>query len=382
MKPKTLAALLLPCFVLVSAPAPAANVVIGPSGCNEAGLDSALASVQSSGGGTITFNCGNATIPFTGYKQVSGTVAIDGGDVIVFDGGASSAFFQVFASGTLSLRRLTLQHGRFSGSHALENFGFLRLDRVRMQANVSNGPTIQNQGGLIIERSTFSGNSNTDVELAGCGGVLYNDGGEATVRTSTFVGNQAGTGGSAICSTSDLDIADSTFTGNATTEKASGSAIYMTGGTGRVRYATIVGNTGHAYGGGIYSADPAVLTISRSIIAYNEGGNCNGSSTALVSGGYNVWAGATMCSFIGPGDGTGDPMLGALANNGGPTQTMLPASGSAAVDRIPGPECELPLDQRGAVRPEGPMLPSSGLCDSGAVERSSTIDVIFYDSFD
>jgi hypothetical protein len=160
-----------------------------------------------------------------------------------------------------------------------------------------------------------------------------------------------------------------------------GAAIHQAGGIGTVSYATIVGNTGLAFGGGVYSNDPAVLTVSRSILANNTNGNCDGSNTALVSGGYNVWFGLTSCPFSQPGDGAGDPMLGALANNGGATQTMLPASGSAAVGRIPNPQCVLPFDQRGALRPEGPALPSSGLCDSGAVERGSSIDLIFYDSF-
>ena len=178
-------------------------------------------------------------------------------------------------------------------------------------------------------------------------------------------------------------MSNSTFTGNSTTGAGSGgAAIQQTGGIGTVTHATIVGNTGQAFGGGIYSADPAVLTVSRSIIANNTNGNCDGSSTALVSGGYNIWFGATSCAFSQPGDGAGDPALGALGNNSGPTQTMMPGSTSAAVNRIPGAQCVLPYDQRGAVRPEGPIIPASGMCDSGAVERGSSIDRIFYDSFD
>ncbi len=365
----------------VAGSAAAANVVVGPSDCNEAGLTSALSAVGSSG--TITFNCGTATITFSGYKTIAGAVVIDGGGTITFDGNNSSAFFQVFGSAVVVLKRLTLRHGEFNGAHALENFGFLRLDEVKMQDNVSIGAPILNQNTLIIERSTFSGNQNTGNTTNGRGGAIHNDGGAATIRYSTFANNVATSGGGAIYSTSDLDVSNSTFTNNSTTGSGSGGgAIHQSGGTATVTHATIVGNSGQAFGGGVYSNDPAVLTLSRSIIANNTNGNCDGSSTALVSGGYNVWFGATSCAFSASGDGAGDPMLGALANNGGPTQTLLPASGSAAVNRIPNAQCVLPYDQRGAVRPEGPALPSSGMCDSGAVERGSSIDRIFYDSFD
>jgi hypothetical protein len=57
-----------------------------------------------------------------------------------------------------------------------------------------------------------------------------------------------------------------------------------------------------------------------------------------------------------------DPVLGALANNGGPTQTLLPLVGSPLLDAIPPASCGAPVDQRGVTRPQGPG------CDIGAVE--------------
>jgi hypothetical protein len=59
----------------------------------------------------------------------------------------------------------------------------------------------------------------------------------------------------------------------------------------------------------------------------------------------------------------GDPLLAALGPNGGPTDTMLPASGSAAIGVIPAASCSA-TDQRGNLR-----LPSGDtVCDIGAVE--------------
>ncbi len=376
---RLLAALLL---FAVAGEAAATNAVVAPPNCNEAGFVAALTTVDNSGSGTVTFNCGTATITFTNYKTIANHVAIDGGGTITFDGGNASAFFQVFGSATVTLKRLTLQHGEFNQAHALENFGFLRLDHVKMQNNASIGAPILNQGDLIVEWSTFASNTNTGTTTSGRGGAILNDGGNATIRYSTFSGNAAATGGGAIYSTSDLDVSNSTFTGNSTTGSGSGGgAIFQTGGgTSAVTYATVTANTGQTYGGGIYSEDPAVLVVSRSILANNTNGNCDGSSTALVSGGYNVWSGTTSCPFSGSGDGAGNPMLGALANNGGPTQTMLPAAGSAAINRVPLAQCAQPYDQRGAVRPQ-PTLPSGG-CDSGAIEAGSTIDLIFRDGFE
>ena len=74
-------------FASVIAPqVQAANGVVGPGNCNYAGFSSVLATVDGSGGGTITFNCGTATITFAGYKQISNAVVIDGGGTITFDG--------------------------------------------------------------------------------------------------------------------------------------------------------------------------------------------------------------------------------------------------------------------------------------------------------
>src|SRR3954469_4713818 len=129
--------------VLIGVLAIATNVhatdgVVGPGNCNEAGFDSVLSSVDGSGGGTITFDCGVATISFTNYKQIANHVAIDGANAITFDGGGASAFFQVFASANVTLKRLVLTHGNFAAAHPLENFGTLTLEGVTVQ---NNGPS-------------------------------------------------------------------------------------------------------------------------------------------------------------------------------------------------------------------------------------------------
>src|SRR4029450_3068940 len=65
--------------------------------------------------------------------------------------------------------------------------------------------------------------------------------------------------------------------------------------------------------------------------------------------------------------------LGALANNGGPTDTRLSPVGSAVIDKIPATGgCNgagIFTDQRGIARPQG------ATCDTGAVETGATIGV-------
>jgi hypothetical protein len=65
--------------------------------------------------------------------------------------------------------------------------------------------------------------------------------------------------------------------------------------------------------------------------------------------------------------------LGALADNGGPTQTQLPGGGSFAIDA--GTNCD-GADQRGLVR-------NVGACDTGAVEVGATLlDALFAADFE
>lgn len=96
----------------------------------------------------------------------------------------------------------------------------------------------------------------------------------------------------------------------------------------------------------------------------------------MTSHGFNLEDdAAASCGFstaagdLTPGTSAG---LGSLAANGGPTNTLLPQSGSALVDAIPAGSCQadgasgITSDQRGLPRPSG-----AG-CDIGAVEVQAT----------
>ena len=99
------------------------------------------------------------------------------------------------------------------------------------------------------------------------------------------------------------------------------------------------------------------------------GTNCNDQGTT-TSQGYN-FEDTNSCGFgSGTGDQTnaGNPQLGALANNGGPTPTMAPAAGSGLVDKIPASSpcagVNITVDQRGLPRP----VTAGQFCDIGAYE--------------
>ena len=91
-----------------------------------------------------------------------------------------------------------------------------------------------------------------------------------------------------------------------------------------------------------------------------------------IDGGYNI-ANDNTCPFAGTSLNNTDPMLGALTDNGGPTQTISPADTSLALAFVPSAECgpDFPAltllreDQRGYGRP----APSHRAdCSAGALE--------------
>jgi predicted outer membrane repeat protein len=228
--------------LLFPAPASAADAVVGPANCNEAGFVAALGTVIGSGGGAISFNCGAAptTIAFSAYRQISAPVTINGGALVSFDGGNASAFFQVSKDASLALNDLTLKRGVLGDSHALENFGALFLNRCTVTQNVSGGSAIANFGALTIRNSTLSANS-IDSGSARFGAALFNESSDvvridaSTFSNNTITGNFGG--GAAIFNGSgNITIIDSTFNGNSAPDGgainiASGSSATITGST-------------------------------------------------------------------------------------------------------------------------------------------------------
>jgi hypothetical protein len=119
-------------------------------------------------------------------------------------------------------------------------------------------------------------------------------------------------------------------------------------------------------GGGICNRDSGTMTLLNTIVAGNidRGGRSPDCSGTINSQGHNLIQ--STAGFTIEGDTTGnitgqDPLLGQLADNGGPTLTHLPLAGSPAIDAGTSTGAAA-TDQRGFARPQGEAV------DIGAVE--------------
>lgn len=192
---------------------------------------------------------------------------------------------------------------------------------------------------------------------------------------------------------STIALTNSTLSGN--TAISDGGGIH-TDGTLAVANSTVSGNSADANGGGFFIADSdaVAITLVNSTVSANSAGYVGGivmPANKSVTAYNSIIAGNTQTSGSNfPGSLTssshnnltsGDPKLGVLQDNGGPTLTLLPQVGSPAIDTGSCDTSTPPTDQRGFLRPN-PGSTSPTLCDIGAVEANSLADGIFMDGFD
>ena len=307
-----------------SAPAWAATITVqstGDSGgCPGAcTLRDAIATAMA--GDTIDFTVTGAILLTTGELLVVKNLTITGpgANQLAVDGNNASRVMQLTTGITVAISGLTIRNGRSNGAF---------------------GGGIENRGTLTVSSSTFSDNS----AVNGHGGGIFN-GGTLTVSSSTFSGNSADFGGG-IENRGTLTVSSSTFSDN--------SAFFP-----------------NDRGGGAINVAHLTMTVSSTIFANSPmGGNC--STTNFASLGDNISSDATCVRInVGLNDRNDtNPLLNALANNGGPTQTFALQNTSPAINevRINTGTCS-GTDQRGVARPIGPR------CDIGAVESSDATPV-------
>ena len=139
--------------------------------------------------------------------------------------------------------------------------------------------------------------------------------------------------------------------------------------TAVMQFDTVAGNsTGGGDGGGNIQLgtndypDASTLTMAETIVANGVVGtspttNCAfDTGAAITSGGYNLVDDSTCGTPAGTDIIGKDPQLGSLGNNGGPTQTELPANASPAVGAVPDAvwvATGVGADQRGVARGAG-----------------------------
>ena len=192
---------------------------------------------------------------------------------------------------------------------------------------------------MVIDRSVFQGNT------ARGGGVSFIKQNDVTVRESLFAGNRGGRNvdgqeiggwsGGLWVNESSLNLVNTTFNDNS----PGGLSVELYGGaTATVRNATFVDSESSpsvsAYSS-VFVNVPCDTTSGTDNVQFPRSGSCPSDT---------IYA---------------DPKLAALADNGGPTQSMLPAMDSSVLGV--GNGCPA-TDQRGRPR-------SASGCDAGAVER-------------
>jgi hypothetical protein len=347
----------------------------------------------------------------TGELRISDDLTITGPGIanLTIDGGNNVRIFEVNkanAIAAVTLSGMTLTHGigntggavsvAGDGGAVLEFNENLTLENMVIRGNSTAG--INDGGGiattsnpiLTIRNCTISGNTTNG---AG-GGIYFFNGGSLLMENSTVSGNVArdsiGGGGIYFYGTVSADgftIRNCTIAGNNAPSGSGGGVVFPNlnvpaGVSATIQNSTITNNTSGTSatafgqgGGGIAipsGSASSILRIQSTILSGNFASIPNGHADfstiqAAVNNVYN-------CA-IGDGDGftlsasSSGNLFGAnlhllaLANYGGPTQTVALGAGSMAVDHGSNPAA-LAFDQRGSGFPR--QLGSQ--VDIGAVE--------------
>ncbi|TWD81204.1 CSLREA domain-containing protein [Kribbella amoyensis] len=324
-------------------------------------------------GSTITSNTGRGVGLVDGALTVSDSVISDNGSDGVRTTGQGSGLFTLTATtvadngGTgvvcSACGDLTVTGSTITGNHPVGTSTGGGIQVLFDQDAPADQPVV------TVTESTVAGNSRTGAGGGISTGIIENTGGpppaQINVVRSTVTGNTASgapdsQGGGIYAATGEVRVDNSTVTGNSA--DAAGGGVYTLAHDVFLRHATISGNTAGGVGRNV--ATGAGLHTFGSIVAGGTGSSDCGIELLTTSTGYNL-DGDGSCSLTGPGDqsNVGSPQLGALTNNGGPTQTMLPLPASPANGAVPAAACTvLTTDQRGVARPQGTN------CEAGSVE--------------
>jgi hypothetical protein len=330
-------------------------------------------------GHSVTQTCAN-----NGVLRQQGTgalafqnVTITGGADPTPHGNPDEGGGGVFTPADLSLTNTTITNNTavgWGGGFRALGAATLTNSAVSNNASSNGGGGFWVEGALTVTNSTISGNHNTGT--FGGGGISA--AGPTSITNSTINGNDAGLtggiGGGGMAVAGSTSITNSTVTGNSAGGFGGGGIAISVTGTTTLVYSTVVGNSAPPPANGTNvqgSANQSHLVSFGSVVALPQSStiNCAGLGGGTTSNGYNFSDDAS-CGFTAATDqqNAGNPNLGTLANNGGPTQTRRPQSGSPLINVIAAGSCQadgasgVTTDQRGVHRPQG-----AG-CDIGAVE--------------
>jgi len=239
-------------------------------------------------------------LPGTYSEHVSVTADVtiqgDGSAASIVSGGNTGSVFTINGGVSATITSLTITDGAAQAS-----------------SNTSGGGVLNN-GTLTIVNSTVNGNTASNGPTGNDGGGIFNTG-SLTVINSTISGNTAGAGG---------------------------GIFNMDTGTATLVNCTIANNTATT-GGGI--VNDGTLNLRNTIVAGSGGGDCVNSGSVATNVNNLIQDGSCSPAV------SGDPKLGPLQDNGGPTFTHALLTGSPAIDAgddsVLGDPLNLSTDQRG-----------------------------------
>ncbi len=332
-------------------------------------LDSVTISGSSGGDGGALYAGNSGELEIKNSRFENNTASNNAGAVYIYNGQDTTISNSVFVN-----NEAASVGGAISGSYA-KNLTIMDSEVTGNSSGDRGGGLRFYSGGAYtvhISGSTFDSN----VSAAYGGAADFGDD-LSVVVSNTTVSNNSANGGAGLNfdgNNIDATVNNSTIAGN--TAANGGAGIYInSGSTLTVNQSTISANvaegtTPNYSGGGISIGDnTSVVTMSGTIVSGNTSGVAGAGDIGLYTSDLNATGSFTAThSLIGEVDTRihendplfvapvssnlhrPDPMLSALADNGGPTKTMSPQPGSPAIDRGPNPVATFTgnsFDQRG-----------------------------------
>ena len=321
---------------------------------NDSAFESNSAGESGGGSGGAIFN--TAMMTLTGCRLNNNAAPTEGGGIFNEKAGT-----------------LTINGGALTGNTAagegsgwgggISNYGDLTLHGAVLSGNTAHlhGGGIWNWDGQVtVEGATLTANSAEDN-----GGAIVNNSSESpavpgslTVFSSTFDSNSADSGGAILNdNNSTVTLENSTLSANSAVYD--GGGIFNVSGTVTIANGTLYSNAAGS-GGGINNR--GTLNYRNTLIGGSpSSGDCVNNGTLGDNIANLVQDGSC------PAASGGDPGLGPLQDNGGPTKTHALLPDSPALEAGDGATC-LSADQRGATRPADGDADGAAACDIGAFE--------------
>jgi CSLREA domain-containing protein len=307
------------------------------------------------GGVFVTDATTHARRPILAVTTIIGNVAPDGGGVLVRRAG-----------------EIVPDHGGpiFEYAWIVDNRALARAQGPRTSPG-GRGGGIYSDTNVFLGATAIRANASTN-----SGGGIAAEGGEMIVVFGEISHNHSRNGAGVYTRDTFTGVHTTTVSSNVASERGGGLFVESTVPRAArlpllLQAATVAAN--HARAGAAIRARNVTATIQRTIVASGGLENCRFDGVTLAETTSEDVVGSNLedrndCRFRTAAFTSTDPVLGTLADNGGPTLTHALLPGSPAIDVVP--SCagfpmgaDLPMvDQRGVERPQG------ALCDIGAYE--------------